>query len=84
MQDYPKLAQEKEQLGCPGSKFDFSSMDMNKKQAQYERARKDKEAKERCVNKAVLSKAEKMEKDFNDLSERRATVLKDREQIKLV
>jgi hypothetical protein len=59
-------------------------MDMGKKQAQYERARKDKEEKERCVDKAVLSKAEKMEKDFGDLSERRATVLKDREQIKLV
>lgn len=55
MQDFPSLADAKDELGVEGGKYDFKALDIHKKQKAYQKAKRDKDEKSCTVNKEVWS-----------------------------
>ena len=78
------LVQERDEFGVEGGAYDFAAQDMEAMTEQYQEARRACDEKGKAVHKNVMSAWERADRDYRQLRERKATVIKDRDTIRQV
>jgi hypothetical protein len=81
MQKHSWLPRVKDELGVSGGKFDFAVIDMPAKEAAYKAAVHAMDSRGSRVDKSIIQKYERAEREIVSLTERQQTLTRDRDTI---
>jgi hypothetical protein len=81
VQKQPWLPKVKDELGVAGGKFDFAALDMLAKEAAYKAAVEAMDSRGSRVDKSIIQKYERAEREIVSLTERQETLTRDRDTI---